>query len=158
MLAIALYLRSDNLGRRNLEHAIQTGWWGFTRERDHYVHVTRGTVVLIATGFNHPTLGGSPRRSSDMWAEGSLRRIAVFRAESGVRREATLLRPDEIESGELRYPFRVDVKHIRDAHQVPISSLPNELTEAFRRSALSGGSGLLVDLQSLPRALTVDRL
>lgn len=153
MSAIAIYLRSDLLGQRNLEHAIETGIWGFTHDRPHYARIMRGTPVLIASGFSHPTLGGSPRRKSAPWSEGILRRIAVFRAESGVRQEGTLLRPDEVEERELRYPFRVSIKHLRDVRNVEIAQLPFDLAEGFRVSAMTGGTGNEADAATLPALL-----
>lgn len=153
MSAIAIYLRSDQLGRRNLDHAIETGTWGFTRDRPHYGRITRGTSVFIASGFSHPTLGGSPRRKAELWSEGVLRRIAVFRAESGVRSEGTLLRPDEVENGELRYPFRVAIKYLRDVRDLEVAQLPTDLAEGFRISAMTGGSGTDVAPAVLPAVL-----
>lgn len=150
MPALAIYLRSDDLGQRNLEHAIRTGVWGFTEDRAHYPDVGRGTTVLIGTQFRHPRLGGSPRRPLDIWVEGELGRVAVFRAESSIRRESFLLRPDEVESGELRYPYRLAIKPIGNRSDVSLAALPDELVDAFRISALRrGGAEQVADSDEL---------
>lgn len=144
MPVIAIYLQSNQLGQRNLAHAVRTRRWGFTKMRDSYREIESRTLVLIGTSFQHPTAGSSPRKLSEVWAAGSLSRIMVFRAESTIRTETQPHWPDEIKGGVVRYPFRFDVTPLRELGPVDFDDLPVELVEAFRLSALKQGSGEVV--------------
>lgn len=144
MPVIAIYLQNNQLGHRNLEHAVRTRRWGFTKWQESYGHIEPRTLVLIGTGFQHPTAGASPRKPAEVWAQGSMARIMVFRAESTVRTETHPHWPDELEQQSVRYPYRFDVTPLRELGRVEFDDLPFELVEAFRLSALKQGGGEVV--------------
>ncbi|WP_162248752.1 HNH endonuclease [Agromyces sp. Root1464] len=153
MAVIAIYLQSNGLGQQNLEFAVRTRRWGFTKWRPNYAEIEPRTLVLIGTGFSHPTAGASPRKSVDIWAQGALARIMVFRAESSIRTEGLLHWPDEVANQAVKYPFRFDVTPLRELGPVEFDALPTDLVEAFRLSALKQGGGEVVPDSSFTSAL-----
>jgi putative restriction endonuclease len=157
MSVVAIYLQNNPLGRANLEHGIRTRRWGFTKDRPAYRQIEPRTLVLIGTGYAHPTAGASPRKPLEVWSRGSLDRIMVFRAESTVRLEHQPHWPDEIATGSIKYPHRFDVTPFRDLGSIDLAELPLELVEAFRLSALTQGGAVAVEDSTFTRAIEQGR-
>ena len=141
MPVLAIYVPNTVQGHQNLEHAIKTRRWGFRKDRPEYSGVEPRTLVLIATGYSHSTMGNSPRKQPEQYVQGSIARIMVFRAESRVTHQNTFHWPDEVQERQVKYPHRLTLTPLYEIHNVELAKIPFELADAFRYSALTQGAG-----------------
>lgn len=153
MPVLAIYVPNTPVGRQNLDHAIATRRWGFRKHEAAYDFIAPRTTVLIATGYHHPTQGGSPRKQLNEYAEGFIERIYVFRSETPVHTESSPHWPDEFLDGIVKYPERFTVTPLYELKEVDLSGVPLEFADAFRLSALKQGSGEPVPDSDYTRAL-----
>ena len=153
MAGLAIYLQNNSVGHQNLEHAVATRIWGFRKWEQDFASITPGTLVLLATGYLHPTSGGSPRKPSSTYVQGAMNRILLFRAESPIRREDRPHWPDEVRESVTKYPFRFTMTYLRELNSVNLSQIPFDIAEGFRMSALKQGAGVVVGESAFLSAL-----
>jgi hypothetical protein len=65
-----------------------------------------GDFVLLGMGFTHPD-GGSPRKSTEQYLEGSLRSMVLGEVESNLGTFESSEWPDEVAAKRVIYPFRL---------------------------------------------------
>lgn len=153
MPVLAIYVPNTPVGRQNLDHAIATRRWGFRKHESAYDFIAPRTTVLIATGYHHPTQGGSPRKQLEDYAAGFIDRIYVFRSETPIRTETSPHWPDEFSDETVKYPERFTVTPLYELKGLDLSAVPLALADAFRLSALKQGSGEPVPDSEYTRAL-----
>jgi hypothetical protein len=149
---LAIWSPSSANGRRNLLHATKTQTWGFRHPDREYEMPVR----WILFGFNHSS--GSPRMEIPAWRSGTVS-VALCEVTAPLYTASAPHWPDEIETGQVLYPYRLGLTVVATADEVatdPSGPLTADGTDALRLSGISNrGVRCNVDMTRLLRLLRV---
>lgn len=142
MNTFVIYSGSDSNSIANFNHGIVNGIWGFQKVRENaksdFESIKPGDFVLLGMGFTHPD-GGSPRKSTEQYLEGSLRSMVLGEVESNLGTFESSEWPDEVAAKRVIYPFRLKFYPVAQFQNLSLGKLDEEVADAFRLSALRQG-------------------
>src|SRR5207245_1823553 len=101
-----------------------------------YDRVGPGETVLLAAGYRNPGGNGSPRKQLHDYVNGRFETVVVGRITGSVRRSEAPHWPDELSARTVLYPQRFPFTPLFAARDVELASLPREVADAFRLSAI----------------------
>ncbi|MFI7550794.1 protein NO VEIN domain-containing protein [Micromonospora sediminimaris] len=142
---LCIWSSSSPNGRRNLLFGLDTQTWGFKDDDPHYANRIRWVL------FGHDHNNGSPRIDARTWQAGTLNLVLCELTTPRYEGHAPHW-PDEVESGNVIYPYRLGITPVATLADVPAS--PTNLlgpagTEGLRMAAISN-RGVLVHLDVAP--------
>ena len=131
----------------NLKHGLKRGIWGFKKEVSKDILNSKDlldedTYLLIGSGYS----GGSPRVKNEKWLVNNLSSVYLAKINSNIFEDDTPEWDDESAlDADKRYSirFRFDVNTLTKYSNILLSTLPEEISENLRRSAIAQSRGYI---------------
>lgn len=138
--AVVVYVGQS--AQANFQTGGQDGWWGWKEAPSGLQSLQIGDLIAFGSNFT----AGSPRVDKASWQTHRLAEVTVGRITTPIQRTDQLVMPDEL-AGRAAYPWKIRFDQVGKEHDValkPGDRLSDEASNAFRRSAITRGVGVMV--------------
>lgn len=136
---------------RNLRYGMERNTWGLPTELA--ASPKKFDYVFISSLIKP----GGPRRPHSEWFEKTMS-LTIAERTGPVKAAQSLLWPDEIAAGKVRYRTRFPVTHLATLEEIPLGDptlIPKQLSLEIRSQAISGGVPVIgVDERVITRVLS----